>query len=118
MDETMENKEISTKIRRYRESKDFTQEYMASQLGMTQNSYSRIEKEPESVPLKRLEEICKILEINLKDLLESKESNVYYNNQDTESQYAYGNIIIHNYPKELMDNVLSRLENIENSLRK
>jgi len=118
MDEIMENQEISTKIRRFRESKDFTQEYMASQLGMNQNNYSRLEKNPEGASLKRLEDICGILEINLKDLLESKEANVYYNNQDTESQYAYGNIIIHNYPKELMDNVLSRLENIESNLKK
>jgi len=118
MDERVENLEISKKIRFFRDQKDYTQEYMALKLGMAQNSYSKIENNPDSIPLKRLEEICQILEINLKDLIDSKESSVYFNNNNAESQYAYGNIIIHNYPKELMDNVLGRLEKIEENLKK
>lgn len=114
----MKSQEISTKIRRFRENKDYTQEYMAYQLNISQNNYSRLEKEPENMSLKRLEEICKILEINLKDLIDRKELNVYFNNNQAESQYAHGNIIIHNYPKELIENMLSRLENVEKSLKK
>ena len=91
---------------------------MASRLNISQNSYSRLEKEPESVPLTRLEEICQILEISLRDLIDVKGSNAYFSNNQAESQYAYGNIIIHNYPKELLDNVLGRLDRIEKNLKK
>lgn len=118
MDNELENKKIGTRIRRFRESKEYTQDYMANRLNISQNSYSRLEKEPESMPLTRLEEICQILEINLKDLIDSKESNAYFSNNQAESQYAYGNIIIHNYPKELIENVMNRLERIEENLKK
>lgn len=58
MDERVENLEISKKIRFFRDQKDYTQEYMAHNLGMAQNSYSKIENNPKTVPLGRLEEIC------------------------------------------------------------
>jgi len=116
MDEKNKNREISTKIRRFRESKDYTQEYMARRLNISQNSYSRLEKEPENMSLKRLEDICQILEIGLKEVIDSKDSNVYNNNNKIETQCAYGNIIIHNYPQELMEKILGRLEKMEEKL--
>ncbi|MCP4460638.1 MAG: helix-turn-helix transcriptional regulator [Cytophagales bacterium] len=114
----LKNQKIGTKIRRFRESKEYTQEYMASLLNISQNSYSRLEKDPKNMPLTRLEEICQILEINLKDLIDGKESSVYFNNNEAEYQNSYGNIVIHNYPKELMDSVMIRLERIEENLKK
>lgn len=118
MDNILNDHKISTKIRRFRESKEYTQEYMADHLNISQNSYSRLEKEPENMPLTRLEEICKILGISLKDLIDGKGSSAYFSNNQAESQYAYGNIIIHNYPKELLDNVMNRLEKIEENMKK
>lgn len=36
-------KDIGFKIRRYREARNYTQEFMASQLNISQGSYSKIE---------------------------------------------------------------------------
>ncbi len=118
VDELNKNREISTKIRRFRESKDYTQEYMARKLNISQNSYSRLEKEPENMSLKRLEDICQILEVGLREVIDSKESSVYYNKNEAEYQNSYGNIIIHNYPQELMEKMLDRLEKMEGQLNK
>lgn len=118
MDEIKKNREISTKIRRFREGKDYTQEYMARRLNISQNSYSRLEKEPKNMPLKRLEDICEILEINLKDIIGVRESSVYFNKNKAEYQNSYGNIIIHNYPQELIEKMLDRLEKLEDKLNK
>ena len=45
---------ISETIRLIRESKGYSQEYMASQLNITQQAYSRLEKQPETITLRYL----------------------------------------------------------------
>ncbi len=109
---------MSAKIRQIRKDKEYSQEYMASQLGMTQNNYSRIENNPETASEERLDDICEILKINPSEIRECDKTSISFNNNQAESQYAYGNIIIHNYPKELIESVLDRLEKIENNMKK
>jgi transcriptional regulator with XRE-family HTH domain len=55
---------IGAKIRKIRELKGFSQEYMASSLGITQNSYSKLENQKTRLSLKRLNNISKILELD------------------------------------------------------
>ncbi len=54
---------IGYKIRKLREIRNYTQEYMAEQLKISQNAYSRIEREEANPSLTRINEICKILDI-------------------------------------------------------
>ncbi|MCG9880651.1 MAG: helix-turn-helix domain-containing protein [Bacteroidia bacterium] len=56
-------------IRIIRESKGFSQEYVAKKLNITQQAYSSMEKNPDMMTLKRLKNLCKILDINLSTLL-------------------------------------------------
>lgn len=51
---------IGENIRFIREQLGYSQEYVATQLGITQQSYSNIEKKPEKATLQRLKDIAAI----------------------------------------------------------
>ena len=63
---------VASNIRKIREYKDYTQEYMAMKLDISQNAYSKIELAYTRITLERMIQISIILEIELTDLLKSK----------------------------------------------
>ena len=76
---------IGEKVRKLRELRDFSQEYMATQLGMTQQNYSAIENDPnEDVSVRRLKKIAQILDIQFNDLLNFDEKNIFNNYSQAE----------------------------------
>ena len=76
---------VGIKIRKLRELKGYSQEYVASQLGMVQTNYSKIERgETKDMTVKRLEEIAKVLEVDPSSILNFDEKQVFnstFNNQ-------------------------------------
>jgi transcriptional regulator with XRE-family HTH domain len=56
-------------IRLIRESKGYSQDFVASKLFFTQQSYSRLERNPENMTLSRLRDLAKILAVSLLTLL-------------------------------------------------
>ena len=74
---------ISDNIRLIREAKGYSQDYIAKKMKVTQQAYSSMEKQPDNMSLKRLKDLCKVLDVNLVTLL--GEDNVYvqqnYNQQ-------------------------------------
>ena len=56
-------------IRRLRESKGYSQEYVAEKLGVDQSVYSRWASHPKHLSLDRLERIAEVLECSVDDLL-------------------------------------------------
>ena len=71
--------EIGTKVRKIRELKNFTQEYMADKLGISQSAYAKIEKEDSDITISRLQKLAEIFEIKLDDLLNFNEKYVFNN---------------------------------------
>lgn len=69
-------KEIVTNIRKIREFRNYTQDYLAAKLKISQNAYSKIELGYSSITLNRLVEIAEILEIELVDLVCPDSENV------------------------------------------
>jgi transcriptional regulator with XRE-family HTH domain len=63
------NTSIKDKIKSIRELKNYTQEYMADQLGITQAGYSKIEKGKIILSYVKLEEIGRILEVSIEDII-------------------------------------------------
>jgi transcriptional regulator with XRE-family HTH domain len=57
------NKNISTIIKSIRETKGFSQAYMAKKLNITQQAYSNIEKTPENMSLKKLNDIADVMRL-------------------------------------------------------
>lgn len=69
---------IKNKIKSIRELKNYTQEYMADQLGVTQAGYSKIEKGKTILSYAKLVEIARILEVSVEDVI-SFDSQKYFN---------------------------------------
>ena len=60
---------IKNKIKNIRELKNYTQEYMAERLGVTQAGYSKIEKGKTSLSYEKLVEIGRILDVSVEDII-------------------------------------------------
>ena len=66
IDETL--KEITKKIRQRREELEYSQEYMAYKLKISQKTYSKIELNQIELRLDEFLKICEVLAINTKEL--------------------------------------------------
>ena len=75
---------VHEKIKLVRQTKGFTQEDVAEQLGMSPNAYGDIERGASDVKLSKLQKISDILGINLAELLDVTDKailNVNFNKQ-------------------------------------
>jgi len=89
------------KIKQLRELKNFTQEYMAQQLGLTTRAYSKIETGETQLTINRLNEISKILSVDPIEALGFDHQNIF-NNYGTQE----GNIGLNqtfNIPEKLIE---------------
>lgn len=91
------------KIKKVRELKNLTQEYMATQLDISTRAYSKIESGETQLTINRLNDISRILEVDPIDLLGFESVNIF-NNSTQE-----GNIGI-NYP-QISDKLIESYEN-------
>ena len=56
-------------IKKYREMRNYSQKYVASKMGMSQNAYSKIENNITGLTVHHVKELSKILEVPITDLL-------------------------------------------------
>jgi len=64
--------EIGEKLRRLRVKKNFTQDYIAFCIGITQPAYHKIENGKTKVNLQQLEEIAAIYDVSIVEILSSE----------------------------------------------
>ena len=62
-------KSIAGNIRKLREFRDYTQDYLAAKLNISQNAYSKIELGYSRITLERLFVIASVLEVNPVDII-------------------------------------------------
>jgi len=74
----MSNK-LGEKIKKVREFRNYTQDYVAQQLKMTQAEYSRIESNEMDISFSRLENIAKILDVSTADLIKHDGQSMFTN---------------------------------------
>jgi transcriptional regulator with XRE-family HTH domain len=79
---------ISETIRLIREKKGYSQGFVASKLFFTQQSYSRLERNPENMTLSRLRDLAKILDVSLLTLLGEEDLYVKQNINQQEGNAA------------------------------
>ncbi|TAF99290.1 MAG: XRE family transcriptional regulator [Cytophagia bacterium] len=70
---------IGDKIKKFREYRGFKQEVLAEKLQMTQAGYSRLERGEVDIPFSRLEQLAKVLDVPLRDLVSFDEQNMITN---------------------------------------
>jgi transcriptional regulator with XRE-family HTH domain len=62
-------KAIATNIRKLRENRNYTQEYLAAKLDISQNAYSKIELGYTKITVERLFQIAEILDFDVIDFI-------------------------------------------------
>ena len=120
---------IVSNIKRIRDQKGYSQEYMALQLGISQATYSKLESQKvekdQKLTIGRLQEIADILKTDITALLDS--STLTIHNQ-TNNEGAYGNGYVENLHIEnkettkkliqTLEKVIQTLENENRHLKK
>ena len=81
---------IGNNIKQIRELKNFSQEYMAGEIDVSQSTYARIENGTAVPKIDRLQRIAEVLEVDLSTLLSS--TNIFhFNFSKTANQSGYIN---------------------------
>jgi transcriptional regulator with XRE-family HTH domain len=62
-------KEVAANIRKVREFRNYTQDYLAAKLNISQNAYSKIELGYSNITLNRLINIAEVLQFEVTDLI-------------------------------------------------
>ncbi|RZL34481.1 MAG: XRE family transcriptional regulator [Pedobacter sp.] len=65
----LKTKNVAGNIRKIREYRDYTQDYLAAKLKISQNAYSKIELGYSKLTIERLFQIASILEVDVTRLL-------------------------------------------------
>lgn len=109
---------VVSKIKRFREARNFTQSYMAEQLDISQNTYSKIEGGAIKLTVDRLTQISNILNVQIEDILSASDDQHFtFNNSNVDKFYGYiENIQEDN--KELLNTTINILQEQINYLRK
>lgn len=101
--------QIGNKIRKVREIKGFTQEYMSEKLNLSQRAYSKIEREEIKLDWQRINEIANILNLDPVDLVTFDDSLIFHNC----SQSGKAHTIYNQFPEELKIQYEKRIAQLE-----
>jgi len=111
--------EIGTKVKKLRELRNFTQEFMAASLEMTPSGYGKIERNESEVTYQKLEKIAEVLGIKIEDIVNFNEKMVFniMNNNNSNDGYVVNNNSISDNEKRLYEQLIEQLQE-ENKLLK
>ena len=84
---------VGSKIKKLREERGFKQEYIAAEMGITQSSYGRLEKDDDRLTVTKLLQIAEILNVSASVLFGEKAGNVIHENKGDNAQAQIGTII-------------------------
>jgi transcriptional regulator with XRE-family HTH domain len=101
---------VGNRIKRVREMKNYTQEYMASNLNISQNSYSRIENETVKLSTERLKKIADILDVPIEYLINLEAPIYNFNNEYASIQYSGHFENIYDSQNDLLKKTIDLLE--------
>ncbi|MCF6350336.1 MAG: helix-turn-helix domain-containing protein [Flavobacteriaceae bacterium] len=99
--------DIGLNIKKIRELKGYSQDYMANQLTISQRQFSRIEKNEVDLNLSRLNDISKLLEVTPSQILGFDEKFIFQNCEtvfgSNQNYYAFSEKERELYEKTLQD---------------
>ena len=100
---------IGQNIKKFRELKNITREYIAEELGMTVGGYSKIERNETDIKFSKIKKIAEILEVEISQIINldviqllSKNEQIHAEGHDkTKGKSNYENIYREKYIKML-----------------
>ena len=84
---------IGTRIRKIREERGIKQENIADEMGITQSSYGRLEKNDNRLTVTKLIKISEILNVSVSLLFGEKATNVIHENKGDNAQANIGTLV-------------------------
>ncbi|WP_395042872.1 helix-turn-helix domain-containing protein [Flavobacterium sp.] len=99
-----------------RETRGLSQDNIAIELGITQPSYARLEKDDERISITRLVHIAKVLKTSVSELIDEKTLKII-NQQNSENPSAYVDSII-NSDKDHIKTLKEEISFLRNLLKK
>ena len=105
--------DIGMKIRKLRELKGYSQEYMSKKMAVSQRAYSKLERNETKLDWNKITDISSILEIDPMDLI-SFDDNLVFNNC---TQSGKIKTINNNLDEKLMSLYEERMEKLEEEVQ-
>lgn len=94
----MDIKQISYNIKKFRELKNFTREFIATELDMSVSGYSKIERGEIDLTISKLQKIADILNVSPSEILNFDVTNIFNiaNNQQVQGLGSKASSIVNN----------------------
>jgi len=103
---------LGIKIRKVRQLKDYSQEYVANLLKISQRAYSKIESGETKISDSRINEISKVLEVKPSKLCSFDESSIFENCM----QPRQSDCCINQLPQKLVEQYEARIKGLEDEV--
>jgi transcriptional regulator with XRE-family HTH domain len=100
--------ELGVKIKKIRESNNYTQEYISNKLNISQNTYSKIETGGIKLTVDRLKQISEVLDVTVEDILNNETQTFNFHNSNIDKFYGYIETL-HEDNKELLQTTIKLL---------
>lgn len=98
---------LGEKLKKARINKNFTQEYLAEVLNVSQKTYSNFENDKSKPAFSQVEDIAKVLDVSVLDFLSGDSITVNQNNNDVAIAQNYAEI---NISEKLVEQYEQRLK--------
>ena len=104
---------VGKSIKQLRELRDYTQSYVASQLGISVSGYGKIERDETDITLSRLNQIAEVLETKVESILDFNSTQVFnqYNNKT-----AMANGVVQNQQIVNDESIKSYFDDLKNEI--
>jgi transcriptional regulator with XRE-family HTH domain len=106
---------IGENIKRFRDLRKYSQEYMAAQLNINQSSYAKIEKGDTKITVHRLKQIAEVLDVDMSLLLNSSRQTIFnlYDNQTANGRVEN----LHNHlPERLIADYREQIQHLKQEI--
>jgi len=100
--------DLGLKIKKIRESKNYTQGYMSNKLNISQNTYSKIETGGIKITVDRLKQISEVLDVAVEDIMNNEIQTYNFHNSNIDKFYGYIETL-HEDNKELLQTTINLL---------
>ena len=108
---------ILQQIKDMRNTKGFSHEYMANEMRISTSAYRKIESNETKLTVERLFQIAEVLQTPVDKFLETKLSNVFYQNNNHEIGTFIGNQDVENYyHQENRETTQKLIQNLEREI--
>ena len=103
---------VGNKVKRLRELKNYTQEYMADKLGISQTQFSKLERDESEISISRLQEISDIFEMKIEDILSFDERFIFNSFNNEQSAVNIYNQQVNEQMQKLYEDKIKLMEEI------